>query len=140
MSRILIIDDDAGARAALRSVLEADGHETIEAADGIDGLRLFFLVKPDLVITEIVMPHKEGIEIIIEILNFRPGAKIIALSGRKARGESLYLSAAKKLGAMEVISAPIEDHELQETVRRVLAKPTVNHGPRLMRLHADAFL
>ena len=81
MPRILVIDDDEPIRIALRKMLESEGHEVVEASDGARGLRLFDEQPADLVIADILMPEKEGFEVIRELLVKKPDVKIIAMSG-----------------------------------------------------------
>ncbi|MEO5957891.1 MAG: response regulator [Opitutaceae bacterium] len=81
MARILLIDDDDDVRTVLRLTLIHFGHTVIEARNGREGLELFAEARPELVITDIVMPEKEGLEVIIELRAHRPPVKIIAISG-----------------------------------------------------------
>ena len=124
MPLILVIDDDAQMRRMMLRVLTDAGHCAIEAEDGQKGIMLLCKEKPDLVITDLVMPGKEGIETIRAIREIGPGAKIIAMSGSDA-GDSgtLYLRAAGKLGADAVIPKPFRSAELLELIGRVLAMP-----------------
>ena len=81
MARILLIDDDDSVRRALRLTLTEFGHTVIEARDGQEGLKLFPQANADLVITDIVMPEKDGIEVLIELRKKQPPVNIIAISG-----------------------------------------------------------
>jgi CheY-like chemotaxis protein len=122
MSRILVIDDDAQVRRVIVRVLIGAGHSAIEAADGQQGIVLFRDAAPDLVITDLVMPGKEGIETIRAIRAIVPDTKVIAMSGSAAGSDgTLYLSVAEKLGADAVIAKPFRPHELLALIGRVLA-------------------
>ena len=78
MPRILIIDDDDLIRQMLRDVLEREGYDVADASDGKQGLRVFMENPADMVVTDLVMPEKEGIEIIMELRRDFPELKIIA--------------------------------------------------------------
>ncbi|HZI22892.1 MAG TPA: response regulator, partial [Gemmatimonadales bacterium] len=81
MARILVMEDDPSFRNAVRVVLEAAGYEVIEAADGAVGLRLHREQGADLVLVDIFMPERDGLEVIRALKIEAPGAKIIAMSG-----------------------------------------------------------
>jgi CheY-like chemotaxis protein len=121
MALVLVIDDASTVREVLRRMLTSADHAVIEAADGEAGLLLFEERSPELVITDLIMPKKEGIETIQQIRRSRPDAKIVAISGSTAAGGKLYLGAAKKLGADAVLAKPFQPAELLEIVTRLLA-------------------
>ena len=100
MARILLIDDDDTVRTMLRLTLVHFGHTVIEARDGKEGLELFQDANVDLLITDIVMPEKEGLEVLMELRKKHPPVKIIAISG----GD--YLHMAKLMGAAKVLAKP----------------------------------
>jgi YesN/AraC family two-component response regulator len=81
MARILLIDDDDSVRRVLRLMLGQFGHFVIEARNGTEGVELFMEANADLVITDIVMPEKEGLEVLKEIRKLSPAVKIIAIPG-----------------------------------------------------------
>ena len=103
MARILIIDDDTRILDTYCSMLEHGGYEVVVATNGNEGIRTFKEELPDLVITDIFMPEKEGLETIRELKQDFPDVKIIAISGggvgRNAAPEH-YLKLAKRFGAM----------------------------------------
>jgi DNA-binding response OmpR family regulator len=119
--RVLLIDDDVAALRSMQMMLEDLGFEVETASDGAAGLRLFMAAVPDLVITDIIMPNKEGIETIIEMRRHRPNAKIIAISGggRMKNKELLHLAAA--MGADAVLPKPFELDELDRCVKSALS-------------------
>ena len=120
MAYILIIDDDNQFRAMLREMLERSGYEVVEASDGKEGLRLYREKATDLIITDIIMPEKEGIEVIMELQRDFPDVKIIAMSGGGQLDPGLYLSMAKSFGAQYTFDKPVERQELLKAVRELL--------------------
>ncbi len=123
MARILLIDDDEMVRASVRLTLEHYGHEVVEAHNGRAGLTLLPKTDPDLVITDIVMPDTEGLEVMME-LRKHPGLKAIAMSGggRGAAGD--YLGIARRLGAVQVLKKPFTNQILIDAVNAALALET----------------
>jgi DNA-binding response OmpR family regulator len=120
MRKILVIDDDRLVRDTLVRVLERKGYQVLAAPDGWHGVEMFRHERPDLVITDIIMPEKEGLETIREIRGECSNAKIIAISGGARLGNMDYLEMAGKLGASEIISKPFDPTELVELVSRCL--------------------
>jgi CheY-like chemotaxis protein len=104
--RALVIDDDDLVRATIASILESAGYVVIQTEDGQRGVELFQQHAVDLVITDILMPGKEGIETIAEIRQQDREVRIIAVSGGGAIGAASVLDAAQQLGANEVLSKP----------------------------------
>src|ERR1700674_1146446 len=98
MPLVLVIHDDPQMRVTVRRMLTSAGHTVIEASDGCEGLAAFQSHAPDVVITDIMMPGKEGLESIIE-LRASGRSKILAISGSWAGGDADFLQMAKKLGA-----------------------------------------
>lgn len=122
MARILVIDDDGPVRMIIRRMLEAEGHEVIEAVDGESGVNTFRQSPTDLIITDIVMPKKEGLETIRELKQEFPELKIIAISGGgKVQGRH-YLELAKRLGAAYTFEKPFTWKQLTDTVNELLSK------------------
>ncbi|MCP4265200.1 MAG: response regulator [Candidatus Brocadiaceae bacterium] len=122
MSRVLVIDDEAQVRKLLRKILEAEGYQVADAPNGKVGMEFCRVERFDLVITDIIMPEKEGIEVIGELLDNFPETKIIVISGgsRNLNADNLLVS-AKKIGADCVISKPFNVDELLNEVRLVLS-------------------
>ncbi len=120
MARILIIDDDVPLSKMLRQMLEREGYEVLEAADGAEGLKIYRQEPADLVITDLIMPEKEGIETIRELKKDFPDVKIIAMSGGGRIGPETYLDIAQKLGALQTLTKPLDRKELLEAVRNIL--------------------
>lgn len=121
MARILIIDDEPLVRTAVRMLLRRAGHEVEEAADGVAGIAAALAGTFDLVITDVIMPVRDGVEAIGELRRSRPGLKVIAMSGGGRQGNSERLDAALAAGAAAVIRKPFGVAELLGEVNRVLA-------------------
>ena len=120
---ILIIDDDDQFRGMLCEMLKTAGYKNIsEAADGQEGLARFSENQTDLIITDMVMPEKLGIDTIIEVKNDFPNAKIIALSGGGFFGPEMELDMAAKLGA-RTFTKPIARIKLLTAIRDLLESP-----------------
>jgi DNA-binding response OmpR family regulator len=120
MARILIIDDDAEFLKMFRQMLERAGHDVIDAPNGEAGLKLFRQDRTQLVITDIFMPEKEGIETILELKREFPTVKIIAISGGGRKEEYSYLDSVKDLGADRSFTKPFERQEMLETIEELL--------------------
>jgi CheY-like chemotaxis protein len=123
MALVLVIDDDPQMRTVLKRCLSENKHSVLDAADGREGLWMFRDRRPDLVITDLIMPGKEGIETIREIRNEVPDAKIIAISGGGMTQDHRFLKAAQKLGANIVIQKPLKMAALVEAVNSLLEDP-----------------
>lgn len=120
MSRILIVDDDEQIRQLFKRILEENGHRVYTAADGAEGVKLYKAELPDLMLLDIIMPNKEGIEVIIEITNEYKDAKIIAISGGGRGNAKDYLSFAMDFGAKFIIEKPVSPEKLIEAINNVL--------------------
>jgi DNA-binding response OmpR family regulator len=120
MANILIIDDDPQILDMLGQTLKREGHDVVEALDGKEGLKLYRKNPTDLVITDLIMPEKEGIETIMELLRDFPGVKIIAISGGGQIDAEQYLSIARNFGIQRTFAKPIARAELLKAVRELL--------------------
>ena len=116
MSRILIIDDDEIFCQSLSQVLRHAGHEVVTALDGAIALGLYRQEPADLVITDLIMPGKEGLETIMELRRMKSDLKIIAVSGGGWVGASEYLTMAQRLGAARTLAKPFTTRDILETV------------------------
>jgi DNA-binding response OmpR family regulator len=117
--KILIIDDDVLLRRTVARILVADGHDVVTAPDGSRGIALFHQERPQMVITDIVMPGQEGIETIIALRRTDTPVKIIAISGHDAE----MLETARLIGADDTIEKPFRAHELVSRVRALGEAP-----------------
>jgi two-component system response regulator (stage 0 sporulation protein F) len=118
LASILIIDDDTSIRQYVRRVLEEDGHHVRESANGDLGLLLYRAAPSELVITDLLMPERDGMEVILALAKEYVGVQIIAMTG--AAGEGNLLDVATLLGARQVIRKPFTPEEIRRVVRRTL--------------------
>ena len=117
---ILVIDDDVAVRAMLCECLQDVGYIVSEAGDGEMGLQSMEKGLPDLVITDIIMPKKDGLETVKEIREKYPSVKVLAISGGGRAKIGDFLELARKLGSDAVLSKPIDIVELEKTVQTLI--------------------
>ncbi len=122
MHTILIIDDDIQIRTMMKKMLDREGYQVITAKDGREGLRIYENSVIDLVITDLIMPEKEGIETIIALKKHNSEAKIIAISGDGQVNPVSYLDMAIKLGAQKAFSKPIQRKDLLAAIETLLSQ------------------
>ena len=120
MAPILIIDDDPQINNLLQDVLELEGYQVITAQRATEGLHHLETTTIDLVITDVIMPDKEGLETIREMRQRFPQTKILAISGGLTRSGVDVLEIAKRLGANSVLSKPFGVEDLIQSVRMLL--------------------
>ena len=120
---ILIADDDDQVRMLLKRVLVKAGYEVAEARNGNEALRIFRTKPVTLLITDLIMPDKEGIETIQEFRRSNSPVKIIAMSGGGRLDQNMYLSMAKKIGADRVLSKPFMPQDLLTVVKELAGVP-----------------
>jgi DNA-binding response OmpR family regulator len=129
MARILLIEDDDSVRYMLGQTLTHFGHTVIEARNGKEGLELFQSASADLVITDIVMPEKEGLEVLMALRKEQPPVKIIAMSGGGRGVAADYLRAAKLMGAAKVLTKPFSTDVLIAAINEVLSAGPASAQP-----------
>jgi CheY-like chemotaxis protein len=117
---VLVIDDNPAYLLSLESLLETHGMRVAKARDGAEGLALFRTIAPAVVLTDIIMPERDGISAIVLMRRERPDVKIIAMSGAGRIGKSDFLTVAKQLGADEVMPKPLDIDRLVMMLRRCL--------------------
>ena len=120
MKRILIIDDEPHILLMLKKMLEKAGYEIDLASNGVEGLDLFSKRPSDLVITDIIMPEKEGLETIRAMTRILPELKIIAMSGGGRLSASNYLETALIFGASKIIEKPFSQQQMVSAVKELL--------------------
>jgi len=120
MSKILIVDDDQQIRDMLRITLEREDYEVVEAGDGFEAVAAYKTHVVDLVITDIVMPDKEGIELIMELKAMDPKISIIAISGGGRINPEDYLKWARRFGVDHTFSKPVDRQKLLAAVAELL--------------------
>jgi DNA-binding response OmpR family regulator len=129
MAKILVIDDEPSILLMIKKMLEKAGHEVDMALNGREGMQLFERNKADLLITDIIMPEKEGLETIVEMRKSYPDLKIIAISGGGRISADGYLPGAKLLGANMVFQKPLVQKELIEAVSFLLKGLNIKKPP-----------
>ncbi|MGH7123979.1 MAG: response regulator [Stellaceae bacterium] len=117
---ILVVDDDDAVIGTLNFLLEDEGYRIVVARNGTEGRAAYAEIRPDLVITDIIMPNETGIALTASIRRADPAAKIIAMSGSGRIGNSNFLEMAKELGANATIAKPFDPEELLGAVRALL--------------------
>jgi CheY-like chemotaxis protein len=122
MAQILLVDDDHTVRTLLCLMLEREGHTVVQGTNGVEALERLRDHPIDLVITDLVMPEKEGLETIIEVRKNYPWLKVIAISGGGTGSSKTYLNLAKRLGAECVLRKPFFGDDLLREIRSVLAQ------------------
>jgi len=123
MQTILVIDDDKLMRLALAKILISAGYNVVQASDGDEGLSYHRTQNFDLIITDLIMPDKEGIQIIRELRKENNKIRIIAMSAGGRGGATDYLKWARLMGAKKCLSKPIKREDLLAAVTEVLALP-----------------
>jgi CheY-like chemotaxis protein len=121
MAHILVIEDDEHMRGSLAQTLERLGHRVTTAVDGRAGVESAGAAPPDLVITDLIMPEKEGLETIVELRQQHPLIRIIAMSGGGRLSNEDYLHLAKRFGAQHTLAKPFTRDELKAVLAQALA-------------------
>ncbi len=122
MANVLVIDDDDQFRMMLRHMLEEEGFQVFEAAHGDDGLKMYRTHPIDLILLDIFMPEKDGLETIQALKREMTDTKIIAMSGGGRRGFYDYLEYAGIFGAQKTLKKPFDPSELLEAIHQVFAE------------------
>jgi DNA-binding NtrC family response regulator len=120
MKRILFIDDNEPFRVSFARILERAGYQVIQAENGNAGLRKFREEPPDLVVCDLIMPEKEGMETIQELRRLKPDLCIVAISGGGRVNPLDYLKIAQMMGAVEQLAKPFSSDELLSVVARLI--------------------
>lgn len=121
MVDIIIIDDDVQLSAMLRQLLERNGYSVLTAPDGNKGIELYHNEGARLIITDLIMPEKEGIETIAELVKENPDVKIIAMSGGGRLKPDSYLNLAETFGAIKTFTKPIARDPFLLAVKELLS-------------------
>ena len=120
MIRILLVDDDDMSRGAIHKMLERAGYAVESTSDGDEVIRMYGQEAADLVITDLIMPDKDGLEIIQDLRRLNPQVRILAISGGGRVDANEYLAVARKFGAVEVLSKPFTKDDLRKAVDAAL--------------------
>jgi len=119
--RILVVDDNEDLRSTIQALLRADGFDVAVAGNGQAALALHQSHPADVVITDLFMPDKDGIETIVELRKLSPQLKIVAISGWTSTQGSDYLQVAREIGATVTLQKPFDPQELSRVVRQLAA-------------------
>lgn len=120
MATILVIDDNPEFREILRAHLEANGHRAVLAGNGDQGLVLLEREAVDIVLTDILMPQRDGVEVLREAKRRWPGLPVIAISGGGWIGATELLGMAERLGADDILQKPVRRDDLIRAVDEAL--------------------
>jgi len=120
MLKLIVIDDDDDVREIIKTFLKDRGFEIFLSENGEEGLAFQKEINADLVITDIVMPKKEGIQTILELRRDYPNLKIIAISGGGFHSANDNLEIAQNFGANAILPKPFKQNELIEIVDKVI--------------------
>ena len=123
MAQILVVDDEDMLRAMLKQALTKDGHTVLEARNGLEALDVAKQNEIDLIITDLVMPEKNGLDLIMGLKNLKKNAPVLAISGGGGIDSNYdYLSVAKLIGATAVFSKPLDLSAFRSEVEKNLNK------------------
>jgi len=120
MARILTVDDDVLALESMKILLEESGHVVVTACDGDDGIKKASLETFDLIITDLIMPNKDGIEMLRYMKREHPTVKVIVVSGGGRTSPDAYLDTAMILGADDTFAKPFAAKDLMASVQTLL--------------------
>lgn len=120
MAKILLVDDDQQIRSLIKLTLERSDNEVVEACEGNEAVEVFRREPFDLVITDIVMPGKEGIELIMDLKEIDPDVKIIAISGGGRIDPEDYLKWADRFGVACTFTKPLDRVELIAAIEKLV--------------------
>ena len=132
MAHVLVIEDDELLRSTLKTMLESSGHVVTLAVDGQDGVQKFEREPFDLVLCDVFMPQKEGLETIREIRQLSAGVPIISMTGSGGGADPDFLRMARNFGATQTIAKPFKRGDLLALVRQCLGA-AILHGLLLLK-------
>lgn len=137
MPVILIVDDDPMLRLIATEMLQGKDYAIVEAEDGDEALRLIQSLPVDLVVLDMLMPNKDGLETIIELRKHQPQVRILAISsGGRMDGASL-LRIAMAMGADDTLLKPIRVETFAPKVAELLARPPMADGPFALMANSE---
>ena len=119
MAKVLIVDDSAMSRRILKDILASDGHDVIEAQDGLTALETYFLQKPEVVMLDLIMKEMYGIEVLKKIRELDRNARVIVAS---ADIQTSTQQLAQDAGAVAFISKPFVREKVLGTIRSALER------------------
>jgi CheY-like chemotaxis protein len=125
MARVLVVDDNAAVRLVARAMLQAAGHDVVDAGGGAEALDTFRGRPADLVLCDVFMPEKDGLQTIRELRALEPGVKVVAMSGVGGKAGVDVLALARAFGAAEAVRKPFDLATLTAAVDRALGIPAL---------------
>lgn len=120
---IMVVDDDEHFARITERALTAFGYSVVPARNGVEALKLYHADTIQLVLTDLIMPDMEGVELIVTLRRLNPSVKVIAMSGGGRNNPAAYLPIAQRVGAMKTLAKPFSLEELRQTVADCLASP-----------------
>ncbi len=123
MPKIVIAEDDDELRGIMSRILQANGYDVVQTSNGTECLKAVRSSKPDLVITDLIMPEMEGMGLIMELCREFPGIRIIAVSGGGRMSAGNYLGMARMLGAVRTFHKPFNEADLLREIHNLLETP-----------------
>lgn len=130
MAGILVIDDDSNYRELLRELVEDKGHTVYEAGNAHEGMQIYLSEKTDLVISDLVMPEKDGLELLKEMKMVRPDTLFIMITGYPTVESAVQ---AMKEGAYDYLMKPVEQDQLTGVMNRALGTLELKRSVATMR-------
>lgn len=121
MANILVIEDNERLRVMIGLALRPVGHVVREAEDGVQGVREYQVERPDLVLLDMFMPEKDGMETLRELRRLDPGVRVIAMTGGGEMNDMSILRPARMMGATAVLMKPFKVADLRDLVGKTLA-------------------
>ena len=122
LKNILLVDDEESIRKMVRAVLGEEEYAFTEASNGVEALEIMETQSFDLILTDVIMPDCDGIELVMSVRKKLPDIKVIVMSGGGRVRADHYLNLAEKLGAARVFEKPFNTAELRETVSELLSE------------------
>ncbi len=121
MANVMVVDDEEAVRQLFQEILIGSGHIVIEAENGEEAIKILNTMSIDLVVTDLVMPEKSGLELIMDIAEIHPKLPIIAISGGGGiTGRFDYLPIAKLIGAKRIVNKPFKINDIRVLIKDIL--------------------
>ena len=137
--RVLVVDDESGMNEHITDILERAGFEVFAAVDGVAGLEAFRSTDPHVVILDIFMPKKDGLEVLIELRHKRSRVPVLVISGKQLLLSDSSMGLAKQLGASDVLGKPFTPEELVNRVS-CLVRARADEAPASSGPHETKFV
>lgn len=135
MLRVLIVEDDPGMNDYIGDILTKKGFEVASAFNGFSGLDAIRAAPPNVVILDIFMPEKDGLEMLVELRRFASALPVLVISGKQHLLSGCSMSLAKQLGANDVLSKPFTPKALIERVLALANRPQRETHPSVPDPH-----